>query len=90
MRRVLKARVLYAAEAVLIAAGILPLFMLLYPLALLAAPAPFLAGYAAFRPTWWAVGPREPRRYARQYVHLAACVSAAALAFFAMSLTHIL
>jgi hypothetical protein len=86
----LKRRLWYAAEAILIALGIVPLFMMFYPLALLAAPAPFLAAYAAYRPGWWAAGPREPRRYARQYVHLAACVSGAGLLLFALFLSGIL
>ena len=75
-------RLFYAGEAVVIALAIVPMLTMLFPLGLLAVPAPFLAGYAAFRPTWWAVGPREPRRYARQYVHLAASVSVAGLLVF--------
>ena len=78
-------RVLYAAEALLIAAGVLPLFMLFYPLALLAAPAAFLAGYAAFRPAWMFEGRRERR----QYVHVAAGVAAAGILAFVLSLAHV-
>jgi hypothetical protein len=81
--KVVNLRLLYAVEAVVIALAIVPMLIMVFPLGLLAAPTPFLAGYAAFRPTWWAVGPREPRRYARQYVHLAASVSVAGLLVFA-------
>lgn len=83
-------RILYAAEAVLIALGLFPLLMIFSPLALLAVPAPFMAGYAAYRPTWWIVGPREPRRYARQYTHLVACVSVTALLLFVLSLAGVI
>lgn len=79
-------RLFYAAEALVIGLAIVPMLIMLFPLGVLAAPALFMAGYAAFRPTWWAVGPREPRRYARQYVHLAASVSAASLLVFLISI----
>jgi hypothetical protein len=80
--KVVNPRLFYAGEALVIALAIVPMLIMLFPLGVLAAPAPFLAGYAAFRPAWWAVGPREPRRYARQYVHLTAAVSVASLVVF--------
>ena len=51
------------------------------PLAVFAMPAPLLSGYAVIRPTWWDSGPREPRRYARQYVHLTAAVATVLVVF---------
>jgi hypothetical protein len=71
---ILQKRLFYAAETVVILLFILLGPILFPPLAVLALPAPFLSGYAVIRPTWWDCGPREPRRYARQYVHLAAAV----------------
>jgi hypothetical protein len=82
----LNQRLFYAGEALVVAVAIVPMLMMLFPLGVLAAPAPFLAGYAAFRPSWWAVGPREPRRYARQYVHLTTSVSAVSLLVFLISI----
>lgn len=90
MDRSRRQRTLYAGEAVLIALGLFPLLLLFFPLALLAAPAAFIAGYAAYRPTWWAAGPRESRRYYRQYTHLVACLSAVALLLFALSLAGVI
>ena len=81
-----KQRVLYGTEAILIAAGVLPLAMLFYPVALLAAPAAFLAAYAAIRPSWMFQGRKERR----QYVHLAAVVATAAILFFALSVSNVL
>jgi hypothetical protein len=79
-------RVLYAAEALLIAVGLLPLFMMFYPVALLAAPATVLAGYAAVRPAWMFEGRRE--RW--QYVHLAAGVAIVAILAFVLSLARVI
>ena len=81
-----KQRVLYGTEAILIAAGVLPLAMLFYPVALLAAPAAFLAAYAAIRPSWMFQGRKERR----QYVHLAAVVATAAILSFALSVSNVL
>jgi hypothetical protein len=79
-------RLLYVAEAIVIAVGALPLFMLFYPVALLVAPAAFLAGYGAIRPAWmW-----EGRKERRQYVHLAAVVAVAGIVFFVLSVSGVL